>query len=97
MVRACGPRIRSLWRFARVGRRPVNAAKPADVNSLICEDEEECFLTIEYRVSIELLISAQGLRAYFKTDLLSYTYRSIMIESPSHFTNQLAVRHLRAC
>ncbi|CAB3226097.1 unnamed protein product [Arctia plantaginis] len=50
IVRACGPRIRSLWRFVRVGRRPVNAAKPADVNSLICEDEEECFITIEYRI-----------------------------------------------
>ncbi|KAF9421985.1 hypothetical protein HW555_002205 [Spodoptera exigua] len=50
MVRACGPRIRSLWRFVRIGRRPVNAAKPADVNSLICEDEEECFITIEYRI-----------------------------------------------
>lgn len=51
IVRACGPRIRSLWRFVRVGRRPANAAKPADVNSLICEDEEECFITIEYRVN----------------------------------------------
>lgn len=51
MVRACGPRIRSLWRFLRVGRRPAGAAKPADVNSLVCEDEEECFLTVEYRVS----------------------------------------------
>ncbi|XP_068617315.1 uncharacterized protein [Battus philenor] len=50
IVRACGPRIRSLWRFYRVGRRPANAAKPADVNSLICEDEEECFITIEYRI-----------------------------------------------
>ncbi|KAJ8737857.1 hypothetical protein PYW08_000452 [Mythimna loreyi] len=50
IVRACGPRIRSLWRFVRVGRRPANAAKPADVNSLICEDEEECFLTLEYRI-----------------------------------------------
>ncbi|XP_049886093.1 uncharacterized protein LOC126380605 [Pectinophora gossypiella] len=50
MVRACGPRIRSLWRFFRVGRRPANAAKPADVNSLICEDEEECYITIEYRI-----------------------------------------------
>ncbi|CAH1647512.1 unnamed protein product [Spodoptera littoralis] len=50
IVRACGPRIRSLWRFVRVGRRPANAAKPADVNSLICEDEEECFITIEYRI-----------------------------------------------
>ncbi|CAG5039235.1 unnamed protein product [Parnassius apollo] len=50
MVRACGPRIRSLWRFYRVGRRPANAAKPADVNSLICEDEEECYITIEYRI-----------------------------------------------
>ncbi|KAJ8736937.1 hypothetical protein PYW07_000208 [Mythimna separata] len=50
MVRSCGPRIRSLWRFVRVGRRPANAAKPADVNSLTCEDEEECFLTIEYRI-----------------------------------------------
>ncbi|KAI5640331.1 hypothetical protein NE865_07256 [Phthorimaea operculella] len=49
MVRACGPRIRSLWRFYRAGRRPANAQKPADVNSLICEDEEECFITIEYR------------------------------------------------
>lgn len=55
MVRACGPRIRSLWRFLRVGRRPAGAAKPADVNSLICEDEEECFITIEYRVSIPFL------------------------------------------
>ncbi|KAJ0184089.1 hypothetical protein K1T71_000512 [Dendrolimus kikuchii] len=51
MVKACGPRIRSLWRFMRVGPRPTNAAKPADVNSLICEDEEECFVTIEYRWS----------------------------------------------
>ena len=50
MVRACGPRIRSLWRFLRVGRRPAGAAKPADVNSLVCEDEEECFITIEYRI-----------------------------------------------
>ncbi|XP_028032128.1 uncharacterized protein LOC114244497 [Bombyx mandarina] len=50
MVRSCGPRIRSLWRFVRVGRRPANAAKPADVNSLICDDEEECFVTIEYRI-----------------------------------------------
>ncbi|KAJ2954052.1 hypothetical protein O0L34_g2265 [Tuta absoluta] len=50
MVRACGPRIRSLWRFYRAGRRPANAQKPADVNSLICEDEEECFITIEYRI-----------------------------------------------
>uniref|UniRef100_A0A2A4JA24 Uncharacterized protein n=1 Tax=Heliothis virescens TaxID=7102 RepID=A0A2A4JA24_HELVI len=50
IVRSCGPRIRSLWRFVRVGRRPANAAKPADVNSLVCEDEEECFLTIEYRI-----------------------------------------------
>ncbi|KAG6458537.1 hypothetical protein O3G_MSEX010911 [Manduca sexta] len=50
IVKSCGPRIRSLWRFARVGRRPANAAKPADVNSLICEDEEECYLTIEYRI-----------------------------------------------
>ncbi|CAG9781677.1 unnamed protein product [Diatraea saccharalis] len=50
MVRACGPRIRSLWRFFRVGRRPAGAVKPADVNSLICEDEEECYITIEYRI-----------------------------------------------
>ncbi|XP_038216728.1 uncharacterized protein LOC119835801 [Zerene cesonia] len=50
MVRACGSRIRSLWRFLRVGQRPANAAKPADVNSLICEDEEECYITIEYRI-----------------------------------------------
>ncbi|XP_013179086.1 PREDICTED: uncharacterized protein LOC106126149 [Papilio xuthus] len=50
MVRSCGPRIRSLWRFIRVARRPANAAKPADVNSLICEDEEECYITIEYRI-----------------------------------------------
>lgn len=38
-----------------MGRRPVNVPKPADVNSLFCEDEEECFLTIEYRVSKVLL------------------------------------------
>ncbi|XP_063837261.1 uncharacterized protein LOC135086466 [Ostrinia nubilalis] len=50
MVRACGPRIRSLWRFLRVGRRPAGVAKPADVNSLVCEDEEECYLTVEYRI-----------------------------------------------
>ncbi|XP_013189081.1 uncharacterized protein LOC106133794 [Amyelois transitella] len=50
IVRSCGPRIRSLWRFSRVGRRPANAAKPADVNSLVCEDEEECYITVEYRI-----------------------------------------------
>ncbi|VVC94327.1 unnamed protein product [Leptidea sinapis] len=50
MVHSCGPRIRSLWRFLRVGHRSPNAAKPADVNSLICEDEEECFVSIEYRI-----------------------------------------------
>ncbi|KAL4717759.1 hypothetical protein ACJJTC_000908 [Scirpophaga incertulas] len=50
MVRSCGPRLRSLWRFVRVGRRPTNAAKPADVNSLLCEDEEECYISIEYRI-----------------------------------------------
>ncbi|RVE50712.1 hypothetical protein evm_004622 [Chilo suppressalis] len=50
MVRACGPRIRSLWRFVRVGRRPAGVAKPADVNSLVCEDEEECYISIEYRI-----------------------------------------------
>ncbi|XP_053624537.1 uncharacterized protein LOC128683210 [Plodia interpunctella] len=50
IVRSCGPRIRSLWRFTRVGRRPANAAKPADVNSLVCEDEEECYITVEYRI-----------------------------------------------
>lgn len=56
IIRACGPRIRSLWRFVRVGRRPPNAAKPADVNSLICEDEEECFITVEYRVNIIYIV-----------------------------------------
>ncbi|XP_032527222.2 uncharacterized protein LOC116777658 [Danaus plexippus] len=50
IVKSCGPRVKSLWRFIRVGRRPTNAAKPADVNSLICEDEEECFVSIEYRI-----------------------------------------------
>ncbi|XP_072930707.1 uncharacterized protein [Epargyreus clarus] len=50
IVRACGARIRSLWRFFRVGHRPANVAKPADVNSLICEDEDECYITIEYRI-----------------------------------------------
>ncbi|XP_026332871.1 uncharacterized protein LOC113239923 [Hyposmocoma kahamanoa] len=50
IVHSCGPRIRSLWRFFRVSRRPANVAKPADVNSLICEDEEECYITIEYRI-----------------------------------------------
>ncbi|XP_059055357.1 uncharacterized protein LOC131849334 [Achroia grisella] len=50
MIRSCGPRIRSLWRFFRVSRRPANVPKPADVNSLICEDEEECYITIEYRI-----------------------------------------------
>lgn len=51
VVRSCGPRLRSLWRFVRVGRRPPAASKPADVNSLVCEDEEECFLSVEYRVT----------------------------------------------
>ncbi|XP_026757587.2 uncharacterized protein LOC113517203 [Galleria mellonella] len=50
ITRTCGPRIRSLWRFLRVSQRPANAPKPADVNSLICEDEEECYITIEYRI-----------------------------------------------
>lgn len=50
IVRSCGPRIRSLWRFVRVGRRPTSAIKPADVNSLVCEDEDECYLSVEYRI-----------------------------------------------
>lgn len=54
IVHACGPRVRSLWRFVRAGRRPAGAAKPADVNSLLCEDEDECYLSVEYRVSITL-------------------------------------------
>ncbi|XP_045784949.1 uncharacterized protein LOC123880707 [Maniola jurtina] len=50
IIHACGPRVRSLWRFVRAARRPVAAVKPADVNSLVCEDEEECNLTVEYRI-----------------------------------------------
>ncbi|XP_023937809.2 uncharacterized protein LOC112045737 [Bicyclus anynana] len=50
IVHSCGPRVRSLWRFARAGHRPADVIKPADVNSLLCEDEDECYLTVEYRI-----------------------------------------------
>ncbi|XP_041986729.1 uncharacterized protein LOC121738620 [Aricia agestis] len=50
IVKSCGARIRSLWRFVRAGRRPSSAAKPADINSLVCEDEKECHIAIEYKI-----------------------------------------------
>ncbi|CAH0715977.1 unnamed protein product, partial [Brenthis ino] len=50
IVHSCGPRIRSLWRFLRSSRRPAGSVKPADVNSLVCEDEDECYLSVEYRI-----------------------------------------------
>ncbi|CAG9138149.1 unnamed protein product [Plutella xylostella] len=50
LVHTCGSRIRSLWRFVRSARRPAAAQKPADINSLVCEDEDECFVSVEYRI-----------------------------------------------
>ncbi|XP_045531961.1 uncharacterized protein LOC123718977 [Pieris brassicae] len=91
IVRACGPRIRSLWRFFRVGRRPANAAKPADVNSLICEDEEECFITIEYRIhhdritfSLHEPSRGQTFKSALKRDILTEDDNKVILTTESH-------------
>ncbi|CAK1554204.1 unnamed protein product [Leptosia nina] len=86
IVRSCGPRIRSLWRFFRVARRPANAAKPADVNSLICEDEEECYITIEYRIhhdritfSLHEPTRGQTFKSALKRDILTEEDNKVIV------------------
>ncbi|XP_050361030.1 uncharacterized protein LOC126780514 isoform X1 [Nymphalis io] len=88
IVRSCGPRIRSLWRFIRVGRRPTSAVKPADVNSLVCEDEDECYLSVEYRIhhdritfSLHEPSRGQTFKSALKRDIMSEDNKATVIES----------------
>ncbi|XP_063545844.1 uncharacterized protein LOC134753833 [Cydia strobilella] len=89
IVRACGPRIRSLWRFVRVGARPTGVPKPADVNSLVCEDEDECIVNVEYRIHHDRITFAlyepsrgQTFKSALKRDLPDYDGK--MTTAPSH-------------
>ncbi|KAM3968459.1 uncharacterized protein ACR2FA_005934 [Aphomia sociella] len=91
MAQACGPRIRSLWRFLRVGHRPANVPKPADVNSLICEDEEECYITIEYRIhhdritfSLHEPTRGQTFKSALKRDIHNEEENKVLTVTASH-------------
>ncbi|XP_048005920.1 uncharacterized protein LOC125241458 [Leguminivora glycinivorella] len=90
IVRACGPRIRSLWRFVRVGARPTGVPKPADVNSLVCEDEDECIVNVEYRIHHDRITFAlyepsrgQTFKSALKRDLPDFEGK-LTTAAPSH-------------